>query len=42
MDMQQQLQQQTRNLFGGFPFPGFGATPGKSTPENDKGGEKKS
>ncbi|HEY7656365.1 MAG TPA: polyhydroxyalkanoate synthesis repressor PhaR [Burkholderiales bacterium] len=23
MDMQQQLQQQTRNLFGNFPFPGF-------------------
>ena len=25
MDMQQQLQQQTRNLFGSFPFPNFGA-----------------
>ena len=24
MEMQQQLQQQTRNLFGGFPFPNFG------------------
>src|SRR4029079_13521650 len=24
MDMQQQLQQQTRNLFGAFPFPNFG------------------
>jgi hypothetical protein len=23
MEMQQQLQQQTRNLFGTFPFPGF-------------------
>lgn len=28
MDMQQQLQQQTRNLFTGFPFAGFTATPG--------------
>jgi polyhydroxyalkanoate synthesis repressor PhaR len=29
LEMQQQLQQQTRNLFGSFPFPGFGgATPG--------------
>src|SRR6478672_3967631 len=37
MDMQQQLQQQTRNLFGSFPFPSFGTTPGKTTPENDKG-----
>jgi len=37
MDMQQQLQQQTRNLFGAFPFPNFGATPGKTTPD-DKGG----
>jgi hypothetical protein len=24
MEMQQQLQQQTRNLFGSFPFPNFG------------------
>ena len=23
MEMQQQLQSQTRNLFGNFPFPGF-------------------
>src|SRR4051812_43219375 len=37
MEMQQQLQQQSRNLFGSFPFPSFGATPGKTTPENDKG-----
>jgi len=37
MDMQNQLQSQTRNIFGGFPFPGFpGATPGKGEP--DKGG----
>ena len=38
MDMQQQLQQQTRNLFGSFPFPSFGAPAGKPTPEGDKGG----
>ena len=37
MDMQNQLQQQTRNLFGSFPFPGFGATPGKGPQEPDKG-----
>jgi len=24
LEMQQQLQQQTRNLFGNFPFPNFG------------------
>ena len=37
MDMQQQLQQQTRNLFGSFPFPSFGA-PGKPSSDSDKGG----
>ena len=54
MEMQQQLQQQTRNLFGGFPFPGFpggGARPSNDTksqasPSHDsgknEGGEKKS
>ena len=50
MDMQQQLQQQTRNLFGNFPFPNFGATPSKPSPESEKnprepgktGGEDKS
>jgi polyhydroxyalkanoate synthesis repressor PhaR len=36
MEMQQQLQQQTRNMFGGFQFPGFGAT-GKAGGEPDKG-----
>ena len=41
MDMQNQLQQQTRNLFGSFPFPSFGATPGKGPQEPDKGGENK-
>lgn len=43
MEMQQQLQQQTRNLFGNFPFPNFGgAAPGKSqapTPESGKGND---
>ena len=34
MDMQQQLQQQTRNLFGNFPFPNFGAAPAKAPQEN--------
>ena len=37
MEMQQQLQQQTRNIFGGFPFPNFTA-PGQTTPEPEKGG----
>jgi polyhydroxyalkanoate synthesis repressor PhaR len=36
MEMQQQLQQQTRNMFGGFQFPGFGVT-GKAGGEPDKG-----
>jgi polyhydroxyalkanoate synthesis repressor PhaR len=54
MEMQQQLQQQTRNLFGNFPFPNFpGAgprqpgdakSPGSPTHDNGKkeGGENKS
>src|SRR5215210_3878087 len=37
MEMQQQLQAQTRNMFGGFQFPNFGAA-GKSTNEPEKGG----
>jgi polyhydroxyalkanoate synthesis repressor PhaR len=39
MEMQQQLQNQTRNLFTGFPFPNFGV-PGaaKTTEEPEKGG----
>jgi hypothetical protein len=43
MDMQNQLQQQTRNLFGSFPFPNFGGTAAKTPgeaeggPETDKG-----
>lgn len=36
LEMQQQLQQQTRNLFGGFPFPNFGAAPNRpGTPSAD-------
>jgi len=38
MDMQNQLQSQTRNLFGGFPFPNFTGTPGKAPQEPEKGG----
>jgi polyhydroxyalkanoate synthesis repressor PhaR len=37
MEMQQQLQQQTRNIFGGFPFPNF-TVPGQPKPEPGKGG----
>jgi polyhydroxyalkanoate synthesis repressor PhaR len=39
MDMQNQLQQQTRSLFGSFPFPNFNAAAGKSPQEPEKGGE---
>ena len=54
MEMQQQLQSQTRNLFGGFPFPNFTGSgarqagdsdaPGSPAHDNDKkeGGEGKS
>jgi polyhydroxyalkanoate synthesis repressor PhaR len=54
MEMQQQLQQQTRNLFGGFPFPDFtgggsrqpGDAKSPASPAHDsnknEGGEKKS
>jgi polyhydroxyalkanoate synthesis repressor PhaR len=38
MEMQQQLQQQTRNIFGSFPFPPFGAAGGKTAAEPEKGG----
>ncbi len=41
MDMQNQLQAQTRNLFGSFPFPNFAATPGKE-PDKGGGGDQKS
>lgn len=33
LEMQQQLQQQTRNLFSGFPFPNFAAGAGRQAPE---------
>ena len=38
MDMQNQLQQQTRNLFGTFPFPNFTAPGGKGPQDPGKGG----
>jgi polyhydroxyalkanoate synthesis repressor PhaR len=38
LEMQQQLQQQTRNLFSGFPFPNF-TPPGQAKPSSDKSGE---
>ena len=34
LEMQQQLQQQTRNLFSGFPFPGFGGAAQPNNPES--------
>ncbi|MGQ0526385.1 MAG: polyhydroxyalkanoate synthesis repressor PhaR [Betaproteobacteria bacterium] len=39
LEMQQQLQQQTRNLFTNFPFPNFGANPQK--PDAPAGGSEK-
>lgn len=50
MDMQQQLQQQTRNLFGTFPFaaftgganPGQAGEPGKTNPGADEPGKSNS
>jgi polyhydroxyalkanoate synthesis repressor PhaR len=45
MEMQQQLQAQTRNMFGNFQFPGFpgapGAQPNKPSDDDSGGGEKK-
>jgi len=32
LQMQEQLQSQTRNMFSGFPFPGFPGVPGFGTP----------
>jgi polyhydroxyalkanoate synthesis repressor PhaR len=40
MEMQQQLQQQTRNMFGNFQFPGFPGAPG-AKPSDPDDGEKK-
>ena len=37
MEMQQQLQQQTRNMFGGFQFPNFGGGGAKGTAEPERG-----
>ena len=37
-EMQQQLQQQTRNLFGSFQFPNFAPPPNKPNPDPEKGG----
>ncbi|HXF65652.1 MAG TPA: polyhydroxyalkanoate synthesis repressor PhaR [Burkholderiales bacterium] len=34
LEMQQQLQQQARNLFGGFPFPHFTTGAGRQAPES--------
>lgn len=42
MDMQQQLQQQTRNLFSTFPFPGFPGAAGAKDADKPEGGEGKS
>ncbi|HTD90668.1 MAG TPA: polyhydroxyalkanoate synthesis repressor PhaR [Burkholderiales bacterium] len=37
VEMQKQMQNQTRNMFSGFPFAGFGgATPAKDGSDNDK------
>jgi polyhydroxyalkanoate synthesis repressor PhaR len=38
MEMQQQLQQQTRNMFGNFQFPGFPGAPGGKPPGEPEGG----
>jgi len=37
MEMQQQLQQQTRNIFSTFPFGSFGAAPGKNPAPEEPG-----
>ncbi|MCW5605122.1 MAG: polyhydroxyalkanoate synthesis repressor PhaR [Burkholderiales bacterium] len=41
MEMQQQLQNQTRNLFGTFPFAGFPGRPAGEQDGNDKDADKK-
>src|SRR6476661_6676980 len=38
MEMQQQLQQQTRNMFGNFQFPGFPGSAGGKPPGEPEGG----
>lgn len=42
LEMQQQLQQQTRSLFGGFSFPNFGGAANKSETPQEPGKGKKS
>ena len=34
LQMQEQLRNQTRNMFSGFTFPGFPGVPGFGTPPN--------
>ena len=43
MQMQEQLQNQTRNMFSGFPFPGFpgAARDAANSPEKDAGAQQK-
>lgn len=41
LEMQQQLQQQTRSLFGGFPFPNFGGAANKSETPQEPGKSEK-
>jgi polyhydroxyalkanoate synthesis repressor PhaR len=36
LEMQQQMQKQARNLFGSFPFGGFGPTPGGTEPDKPR------
>ena len=40
LDMQQQLQKQTRNLFGNFPFPNFAASNPFAPPKNEDAADK--
>jgi polyhydroxyalkanoate synthesis repressor PhaR len=42
MEMQQQLQQQTKNIFSGFPFPNFVAPAGAAPKDPSKNGDDKS
>jgi len=38
VDMQQQIQKQTQNMFSGFPFPGFGGGSANTPPGSASGG----
>jgi len=42
LQMQEQLQSSTRNMFSGFPFPGFPGTPGAAANSESKSGDSKS